>query len=123
MKAGVPPTGFASFLWQIDTNDAGVAFTGTYEGWGTTPTEKQAHLVSYDRFAGAFRDYGTLGNYQYVRSTAVIGDTVYAGMGTPAALFAVDIASGAKTQLPLPRVGRPGAPSPTSWTPTAPTCT
>lgn len=102
VNAGVPDTGFASFLWQIDTDDDGVAFTGTYEGWGTTPAEKEAHLVSYDRSSGEYRDYGTLGPYQYVRSTAVIGDTVYAGMGTPAALFAVDIETGEKTQLPLP---------------------
>lgn len=101
-SAGVPDTGFASFLWQIDTDDEGVAYTGTYEGWATSPEDKAAHLVSYDREVGEFRDYGTFGLEQYVRSTAVVGDTVYAGLGTPAALYAVDIESGEKTELPLP---------------------
>jgi streptogramin lyase len=92
-----------SFLWQVDTDAAGIAYTGTFQGFAGGSTLPPARLAAYDPKTRQYRDYGEFGAaYTYVRSTAVIGDTVYAGMGTKAALFAVDIASGAKTEIPLP---------------------
>ncbi len=38
----------SNFLWQVDTDDAGVAYTGTFQGRGPTPLE-DAHVVSFDR--------------------------------------------------------------------------
>ncbi|MFI7491732.1 hypothetical protein ACIBXA_25475 [Micromonospora echinaurantiaca] len=102
VKAG-QATPDASFLWQVDTDANGVAYTGTFEGFAGGSTLPGAHVVSYDKSTGQWRDYGTLGDqYTYVRSTAVVGDKVYAGTGTQAALFEIDIASGDKRQIPLP---------------------
>ena len=96
------PTPETSFAWQVDTDADGVAYTGTFQGWADAPLPP-GHLVSYDRVAQQWRDYGTFGADQtYVRSTAVIADTAYAGTGTTAALYAVDIDDGAVTEIPLP---------------------
>lgn len=96
------PTPDTSFMWQVDTDADGIAYSGTFQGWADSPLPP-GHLVSYDRTTKQWRDYGTFGpELTYVRSTAVVGDTVYAGTGTTAALFAVDIASGSVEQIPMP---------------------
>lgn len=95
------PTPNTSFMWQVDTDAQGVAYVGTFEGFGVPVPP--AHLASFDRATGQWRDYGTFGApYNYVRSTAVVGDKVYVGTGTTAAMFEVDIATGAKREIPLP---------------------
>lgn len=96
-------TRYSSFLWQVDSDAAGRAYVGTFEGFAPGTVLPGAHLVSYDPATSQWRDYGDFGAaYTYIRSTAVVGDTVYVGTGTTAAMFAVDIATGAKTQVPLP---------------------
>ncbi|MPV35612.1 FIMAH domain-containing protein [Georgenia subflava] len=96
------PTPETSFAWQVDTDADGVAFTGTFQGWADSPLPP-GHLASYDRTTGEWRDYGSFGEgMNYVRSTAVVGDTAYAGTGTVAGLFAVDIDSGDVAEVPLP---------------------
>ncbi|MGP9581078.1 FIMAH domain-containing protein [Brachybacterium sp. AOP42-C2-15] len=96
------PTPDTSFLWQVDTDADGIAYSGTFQGWADSPLPP-GHLVSYDRSTEEWRDLGTFGEgLNYVRSTAVIGQTVYAGTGSIAALFAVDIATGKASQVPLP---------------------
>jgi outer membrane protein assembly factor BamB len=103
VNAGAPTPG-TSFLWQVDTDADGIAYTGTFQGFA--PAEPAARLAAYDRSTGQYRDYGTFGDqYAYTRATAVLGDTVYVGMGTTAAIFAVDIETGEKREIPLPISG------------------
>ncbi|MGA4507780.1 hypothetical protein ACQB6R_01955 [Propionibacteriaceae bacterium G1746] len=97
------PHPYTSFLWQVDTDDNGIAYTGTFQGYTPGSSVAPARLGAYNRATGQWRDYGTFGDqYTYLRSTAVVGNTVYVGTGTTAAFFAVDITTGAKTQIPLP---------------------
>ncbi|WP_152365977.1 PQQ-binding-like beta-propeller repeat protein [Microlunatus speluncae] len=97
-----------SFLWQVDTDADGIAYTGTFQGFAGGSVLPPARVAAFDPKTGQYRDYGEFGAaYTYVRSTAVIGNTIYAGMGTTAALFAIDIDSGAKSEIPLPE-GREG---------------
>lgn len=90
-------------VWQVDTDEAGIAYVGTFPGFAGGSTTPPAMLGAYDKETGQWRDYGTFGDqYTYIRSTAVVGDTVYVGTGTVAAMFAVDIVTGEKTEIPLP---------------------
>lgn len=93
----------ASFLWQVDTDADGIAYTGSFLGFAEGDQLPPARLGAYDRTTGEWRDYGEFGDdYTYIRSTAVVGDTVYVGTGTVGAMFAVDIESGDKTEIPMP---------------------
>jgi streptogramin lyase len=104
------PTTEASFLWQVDTGHDGTACTGTFEGFATG-TRPPAHLACWSPKTRSWRDYGTFGTDDtYVRSTAVIGQTAYAGTGsTNPRLYATDLRSGTKQQLTLP-AGAPTGP-------------
>ncbi|PZF80020.1 hypothetical protein C1I92_28180 [Jiangella anatolica] len=92
-----------SFLWEGDTDEDGVLYAGTFEGFGGPPVP-QGRLVSWDPRNDSFRDYGSFGNpaFTNVRSVAVDGDTIYVGVGPTTGFFAVDAVTGAKTQLPFP---------------------
>ncbi|MFW6598577.1 hypothetical protein ACQBAU_08500 [Propionibacteriaceae bacterium Y2011] len=93
----------ASFLWQVDTDADGMAYTGSFLGFADGSTLPPATLAAYDPATGQWRDYGSFGaDHTYIRATAVLGDTVYVGTGAVGAMFAVDIATGAKTEIPLP---------------------
>ena len=106
------PTVDTSFLWQVDTDRHGTACTGTFEGFaaGERPP---AHLACWSPKTGQWRDYGTFGiDDTYVRSTAVIGQTAYAGTGSVnPRLYSTDLRTGAKRQIPLPA----GAPTGTGF--------
>lgn len=55
---------------------------GTYDPAG-------ARLLAYDPATGDVEVLRTWSDHRYVRSVAVAGETIYAGLGTPAALWAV----------------------------------
>lgn len=88
------PIAGETFVWDVSVADDGQVYGGTSPG---------GKLFGYDPATGAFRDYGRLSPaHAYVRSVAVHGDTVFAGTENPAAVFAVDRATGASTALPVP---------------------
>ncbi len=88
------PIAGETFVWDVTVADDGQVYGGT------SPTGK---LFGYDPVTGEFRDYGRLSPaHAYVRSVAVHGDTIFAGTENPAAVFAVDRATGAGTALPVP---------------------
>ncbi|MGH3727657.1 MAG: hypothetical protein ACRDTU_02775 [Micromonosporaceae bacterium] len=97
------PNQYTSFLWQVDTSAKGQACTGTYDGFhpGGLPP---ASLACWDPATGDWRDYGTFAvDATYVRATAVLGNTAYAGLGPKGPrLFAVELTSGDKREIPLP---------------------
>lgn len=84
-----------TFIWRIKADEDGVVYGGTF------PNGK---VFSYDPAGNRFRDYGQIvEGEKYVRSLAVIGDTVLAGIGTQRAwLIAIDKHSGEKREIPLP---------------------
>ncbi|PZF82922.1 PQQ-binding-like beta-propeller repeat protein [Jiangella anatolica] len=88
------PVAGETFVWDVSVADDGTVYGGTSPG---------GKLFSYDPDTGAFRDYGRVSaTHAYVRSVAVHGDTVFAGTENPAAVYAVDRTTGAKTALPTP---------------------
>ncbi len=83
------------YMFSLCLGSGGMLYLGGY---------KTGHLHSYDTASGQLRDMGQLGGsgIQYVRSLAWHDGTVYAGLGTPAELVAVDVRSGRQLPIPLP---------------------
>lgn len=82
-----------SYIWRLAVDEAGVVYGATYPG---------ARVFAYHP-DGRVRDYGSLGpGISYARSIAVHGGKLYAGTQPDAHLFEIDIATGAKRELPLP---------------------
>ncbi|MCA1307345.1 hypothetical protein LC082_10580 [Microbacterium esteraromaticum] len=79
-------------LYSIDLHEDGRVFVGTY------PSGK---ILSYDPADGRWEDHGGFGA-SYVQGLAVVGDTVFAGTRAPVGLWALDVATGTKSQVPLP---------------------
>lgn len=90
---GIPVPG-ETFLWDIVVGDGGMIYGSTFPG---------AKMWSYDTANGKVRDYGSLlQGAQQGRNVAFHNGTVYVGLMTPGKLFAVDAATGAKTEVPMP---------------------
>lgn len=89
-----------SYLWRVAIADDGRVVSGTYEGYGAN--KPPAHVVAWNPADSTWQDYGTLGSQQYVRSVEVVGSTIYAGLGEPAALWAIDMETGEAQQVALP---------------------
>ncbi|GIH19742.1 PQQ-binding-like beta-propeller repeat protein [Rugosimonospora africana] len=88
------PLADQTFLWDLAVAPDGRLFGVTYPG---------ARLFAYDPAGGGVHDYGAVtADTTQARTVEVVGATVYVGTMTPAHLFAIDAASGAKTELPLP---------------------
>lgn len=72
---------------------------GTVYG-GTYPN---AHVFRYSPSTGKFADLGSVAAGEtYVRSIAYGRGVLYVGTGTSARLFAIDLATGVKREIPLP---------------------
>jgi outer membrane protein assembly factor BamB len=83
-----------SHIWRLAADEQGRIFGGTY------PNGK---VFAYDPRTGKVRDYGTLKEgVQYVRSTTVAGDYIYAGTSPQAHVFRIHKESGRKDEIPLP---------------------
>lgn len=82
-----------TYIWRLCVDDDGVVYGATYPG---------ARVFSYHP-SGKVRDYGSLGpGIQYTRSLAILDGKLYAGSQPDSHVFEIDIASGAKRELPLP---------------------
>jgi hypothetical protein len=84
-----------SFIWRVKADVDGVVYGGTF------PNGK---LFAYDPNSNSFRDYGQIvEGEKYLRSIAIIGDTLLVGIGTQRAAFvAINKLTGAKNVIPLP---------------------
>ena len=71
----------------------GTVAVGTYNPDG-------ARLLSYDPATGAVTTLARWPEARYVRSVAVVGDAVYAGLGTPAALWRWEDGSATRVETP-----------------------
>ncbi|MGP9581079.1 hypothetical protein ACT3SQ_04325 [Brachybacterium sp. AOP42-C2-15] len=98
------PTPDSSFVWQVDADEAGAVYGGTYQGWAEDQTPKPPAVLFRIGPDGEQTVYDAFGaEHEYVRSTAVVGDTVYAGTGSiDGKLFAVDPTTGDREEIPLP---------------------
>ena len=88
-----------NFIWSITHDEDGVIYGGTGQIGG--------HIFSYDPRTGATRDYGAFGSAQVpvlVRAVAADNGTIYVGTSPAPSLHAIDIATGERTELPLPDV-------------------
>lgn len=82
------------YLWDLEEDAEGRIWGGTYP---------EAELFSYDPELDEFTNHGRLGDEQYARSVAVLGDSVYAGLGsTEPRIIVHDIATGARDEIALP---------------------
>lgn len=87
------PLASETFVWSLAAGDGATVYGGTSPG---------GRLFGYDPATGV-RDYGRLSaSHAYVRSVAYADGKIYAGTEAPAAIFEIDAASGAVTQLPAP---------------------
>lgn len=90
-----------SFVWQVDTDDAGNLYGGTFEGWAENDVPGRLIRIAPDGEQHLYEPFRETD--QYVRSTAVVGDRVYAGTGAGyAQLYEVDPATGDREVIPLP---------------------
>ncbi|GAA3509659.1 cell wall-binding repeat-containing protein [Georgenia daeguensis] len=71
----------------------GTVAVGTYNPDG-------ARLLSYDPATGSVTTLARWPEARYVRSVAVVGDAVYAGLGTPAALWRWEDGAATRVQAP-----------------------
>lgn len=87
------PIASENFIWTVAAGQGSTVYGGTSPG---------GRLFSYDP-TGGVRDYGKLSPaHAYVRSVSAHQGKIYAGTEAPAAVFEVDAATGASTQLPTP---------------------
>lgn len=89
-----------TFIWSLTHDENGVVFGGTGQNGG--------HIFSYDPATGVKRDYGPFGNPDVpvlVRAVAAGGGKIYLGTSPSPSLHTIDIATGERTQLPLPDTG------------------
>jgi hypothetical protein len=101
------PSPRTSFTWEGDTDERGVFYIGTYEGFGPAP-QPPGRLFSWDPTTRQYRDYGDFGaKFLYVRSVEVVGGKIYAGLGQTVGLWQVDARSGKRVEIPPP----PGMPT------------
>jgi hypothetical protein len=101
------PSPRTSFTWEGDTDQHGVFYFGTYEGFGPAP-QPPGRLFSWDPATRQYRDYGDFGaEFLYVRSVEAAGGKIYAGLGQTTGLWQVDPRSGKRVEIPLP----PGMPT------------
>ncbi|WP_349408611.1 hypothetical protein [Pseudalkalibacillus sp. SCS-8] len=89
------PVASENYMWRITVDEEGRVFGGTY------PNGK---VYMYDPSTDSFTDYGkVVEGQQYVRSIDAVNGKVYAGLGSQKAqLVEIDIATGAKQEIPLP---------------------
>lgn len=96
-----PATSETSFVWEVDTDEAGNLYGGTYGGFADPVGP--AHLIRIapngeQHVYEPFRETDT-----YVRSTAAVGDKVYAGTGPrDAQIFEVDPLTGERVAIAVP---------------------
>lgn len=87
------PLAGETYIWRLAVDEAGVVYGSTYPG---------ARVFAYHP-DGRVRDYGPLApGISYARSLAVHGGKLYAGTQPDAHVFEIDVATGAKRELPLP---------------------
>jgi streptogramin lyase len=97
------PLASEHFIWDVKVAADGTVFGGTFGN---------GKLFSYSPATGQVRDYGRVHPSQaYGRTVALSGDKVYVGSEAPGHLMEVDIASGAKREIPQPA----GLDPATSW--------
>ncbi|GAB3437040.1 hypothetical protein GCM10027569_91410 [Flindersiella endophytica] len=79
------------WIWALTVSPDGKIFAGTYPN---------AEVYEYDPATGRTKNHGVVqAGEKYVRSIAVTGDTIFAGIGSHAHLIAIDRSSGAKRDL------------------------
>ncbi|GAB3428946.1 ligand-binding sensor domain-containing protein [Flindersiella endophytica] len=101
------PSPRTSFTWEGDTDESGVFYFGTTEGFGPAPLPG-GRLFSWDPATRKYRDYGDWGSsFLYVRSVEAVGSKIYAGLGQNTALWQVDAKTGKRVEIPPP----PGMPT------------
>ncbi|MEU9835760.1 PQQ-binding-like beta-propeller repeat protein [Streptosporangium sp. NPDC048047] len=87
------PIASDDFVWSLAAGPDGTVYGGTSPG---------GRLFAYNPATG-FRDYGRLSpTHDYTRSIAVHDGTIYVGTEAPAAVLAVDAATGSVRSLPTP---------------------
>jgi|SRR5690625_1214872 len=90
-----------SFVWQVDTDGAGNLYAGTYEGWAKDGAPARLIRIDPDGEQHVYEPFREMD--RYVRSTAVVGDRVYAGTGSAnGQLYEVDPGTGDREVIPLP---------------------
>lgn len=95
------PTADTSFLWEIDVDDQGNVYTGTFEGYADPATPGRLARFGTDDTWTVYE--GFRADSHYVRSTAVLGDKVYAGTGaTDGEFYELDPVTGDRVEIPLP---------------------
>lgn len=102
LQATERPTPTTSFIWQVDTDDQGRVYGGTFEGWGDP--KPPGRLFRFDPATQEMKVYDAFAdNAIYVRATAVVGDYAYAGTGSEdGRLYRVHSESGDTEEIPLP---------------------
>lgn len=88
-----------TFIWSTTQDENGVIYAGTGQFGG--------HVVSYDPATGAKRDYGTWGDNDrpiIQRGIAAGLGRIWVGSGPTPQLTEIDIATGARTNIPLPDI-------------------
>lgn len=79
------------WIWTLAVSPDGKIFAGTYPN---------AEVYEYDPATGRTKNHGVVQpGEKYVRSLAVTGGTIFAGIGSHAHLIAIDRATGAKREL------------------------
>ncbi|TWD73211.1 hypothetical protein FB561_7099 [Kribbella amoyensis] len=82
-----------TYIWRLAVDADGVLYGATYPG---------ARVFSYHP-SGEVRDYGQLApGIEYARSIALLDGKLYVGSQPDAHVFEIDVATGAKRELPLP---------------------
>ncbi|MPV35620.1 lamin tail domain-containing protein [Georgenia subflava] len=95
------PTPDSSFLWEVEVDEGGNVYVGTYEGYADPAVPgRLAKFGTDDEWTvyDGFRE-----DSHYVRAVGVLGDKVYAGTGSvDGQLWEVDPETGDRVEIPLP---------------------
>ena len=86
-----------TFIWSTTVDDKGMVYGGTGQFGG--------HVFSYDPATGNYRDYGPFGTAEQPilnRALAAGKGKVWVGAGPVPKLTEIDVASGERTDIPLP---------------------
>lgn len=102
IQASPRPTSTTSFIWQVDTDEQGRVYGGTFEGWGEPVP--QGRLFRFDPHSNEMKVYEPFAEDDiYVRGTAYVDGFVYAGTGSASAkLYKVNAETGEPARIELP---------------------
>ena len=97
-ELGRNPAG--KFVWDLVASNDGKIYGAVYPG---------AKMFAYDIKSHTFRDLGTIKpGQQYVRGSGISDHYLYAGIGSTAYLYRIDLETYEKREMLLPFSGKPG---------------